>query len=644
MGDSKGRLVIDDLRGGRNGADDPWAIKDTECADAVNVDFFRSRLGRKRGGLDVAGMVNTTFTGTISSLFRHVPGTDETLAELWAVDDAATPIINRLAGGTTWSTPTIKDVPTGNGWDVTSATINGKLFLAYKSAVDRLHCWDPVSNSIRRTGLAAPAAGPTLANTGAGAYAAVQRFYRQRNTEQRSGITVRRSEPSAASNFVPSGAGAALRVTQATVVNEGETHWEIEAGIDGVTFYRIATVAIGTTFYDDSQSPYTYDTGVLSALTGTYQLQKSYKFIAADQARILGFGNWVTTNKQDDIELSAVIGSLDVFDEERVDTTTNYRLGLDENDSGSPTGLCGPVFGTFFAFKDRQIWHLTSTGAVAQPYRAEAISKSIGAISFPSICRADDKRGNAALYWMSHRGAYRWSLSGLEYLGRNMEDYVLGPTATVNLSATKRVAVTVYHADKRQVWFWWATGSSNDPNTLNILDINTDGWTRVPSSDPLANTRCAVMFSKTIGAAMSRDLKPYLGPSLTPVLIWRADSSNVTDNGAVYQSYIVTKAYEPGGPGFYGEIGDSILLAKALTAATITDTVTGDFGLTTKTGTALLTAVGSETRVTRVFEGTGLAEDVSFVQHQVGDATALAAAWSLDRLVLPFTKHDPVSG
>ena len=37
-----------------------------------------------------------------------------------------------------------------------------------------------------------------------------------------------------------------------------------------------------------------------------------------------------------------MVGSLDVGDIERVDTTTNYRLGLDENDSGVPTGLKGP--------------------------------------------------------------------------------------------------------------------------------------------------------------------------------------------------------------------------------------------------------------------------------------------------------------
>lgn len=634
--DKKTRHIIDDVRGGRNGYDPPWAVKDTECVDAVNVDFYKSRLGNKRSGMLQPTTTGTTRTGTTSSLFRHVPSTDETLAELWAVDDTATPIIERLAGGTVWSVPTLKDAPTGNGWDFTAASINGKLILAYKSAQGRLHGWDGAT--VRRLGLAAPAA-PAVANTGGGAYAAVLRYYRLRWTVQSGGITIRRSEPSSFASFTPSGAGTAARITQAAVANEGETHWEVEASTDSFTFYLLATVVIGTTTYDDSAAVTSYSTGTLSDVTGKYTLQKSYKFIAADQNRLLGFGSHTATDKQGRIEISAVIGASNVGDEERVDTTINSFIDVDENDSGVATGLAGPIFGAYFAFKDRQVWQLTATGQTSQPYRQEAISKSIGAISHHAICRGEDKNGNAALYWMSHRGPYRWSINGLEYIGRNVEDYILGGNATINLGAAKAVARVIYHADKRQVWMWWATGASDDPNVCMFFDVQTSGWTRVPSTDALANVRCAVMFANTLGAAMSRDLKPYVGQTGAVTRIWKADTGT-DDNGALFKSFILTKAIEPGTPGFYGGVGDSTLLAKTSAGVTISDIVTADFGVQTVTGTASLTADGAETRVTRRIMGSALSGDVKFIQHQIGDAAAVANSWTLDRLVTTLAKKE----
>lgn len=642
MSDRKSRPIIADIRGGLNAYDPEWAIADRECVDAVNVDWYKGRLGNKRGGLLSPTTTNVTRTGTTSSLFRHVPTTDETLAELWAVDDAGTPIIERLTGGTAWSAPTLKDAPTGNGWDVSFASINGKLFLAYKSAQDRLHCWDPVSASVRRTGLAATGA-PTCANTGGGAYAAVLRYYRERSTVQVGGVTIRRAEASASVSFTPSGAGTAARVTQATVINEGETHWEVEASTDNVTFYRIATVVIGTTTYDDSAVTTTYSANPLSALTGVYTLQKSYKFIAADQNRLLGYGAWTSTNKQARTEISGVIGSLDISDEERVDTSAvNSYLDFDEKDSGVATGLKGPIFGGYFAFKDRQIYKLTPTGDTSAPYQATAISKSIGAITHVAMDAGDDAVGNPALYFMSHRGPYRWTVRGLEYLGKNLEPYVLGPTATINLAATKRTAVVLYYPDKRQVWFWWAVAASNDPSVGFLFDTQTEGWSRVPTGDRWANVRCATLFSNTLGASMSRDLKPYVGQTGAAVRLWKADVGT-DDNGTAFQAYVITKAMEPGGPGFRGEVGDAVLLAKVSTGVTITATVTADFGIQTEAGTALLTASASETRVSKVLEGTALA-GVSFVQYQLGDASAVANSWTLDRLLPPIGTQEAVSG
>ena len=142
MADRKSRLVISDLRGGRNGFDPPWALRPTECAEAVNVEWYKARCGRPRGGTATIGMTFSAggpFTGVIGFLGRYVPGTDEGAAELWAIDSAATPVVGRMAGAATFSAPTLKDALTGLATDVSAATVNGKYFLAYVSGQARLH-------------------------------------------------------------------------------------------------------------------------------------------------------------------------------------------------------------------------------------------------------------------------------------------------------------------------------------------------------------------------------------------------------------------------------------------------------------------------------------------------------------------------
>lgn len=505
---------------------------------------------------------------------------------------------------------------------------------------DRLHVWD--GSTVRRAGFVTPGA-CTVANTGAGAYAATIRYYRTRWTEQSGGVTIRRSEPSASTSFTPSGAGTAARVTRPTAAGEGETHWELEASSDGTTFYLLATTAIATTTYDDSATVSTYSSGTVSALTGTYTPQKSYRFIAADQGRLLGFGNFTATSRQNDIEVSAVVGSLNVGDAERVDTTQTYRYTLDESDSGKPTGLRGPLFGNFYAFKWAQFWELSPTGIASNPYRRTPISKTIGCVGRTASCLGEDEASNPCLYfWSPQRGLYRYGVGGMLYIGTGVEDYVLGPTATINLAATNVVATVLYYPAKRQVWCWWATGSSNDPNQGAIYDVRTGGWSRIPTGDTWANVRAAHLFSRTIGATMSLDLKPYLTSSTTAGRMYLADDGTQDDNVS-YQAYVVTKPLEPGGPGANGSTGDAILLAPAASGVTITATAIPNFDSTVaRTGTADLTATGSETRVTRRLQDSSCG-NAAYVQYQIGDASAASAAWTLDRLVIPVKRDEGVS-
>lgn len=653
MADSNRRLAIADLRSGRNGVDPPQAMSDSHCAEALNVHWFNATFGRKRAGT-AATTLTSGFTGKVSALYRHVPTTDETVAELWGADDSGTPEVKRLTGGTAWAAPTLKDAPTGNGWEFVFASFNGLLYIAYQSAVNRLHVWDPVLNKVRRTGLAVMAV-PTVANQGGGAYAPVLRYYRTRATEQRATITVRRSEYSTSVAFTPGGGGASARVTQGTVPNEDETHWEVEASTDNVTFYRIATVAIGTTTYDDSALTTTYATNPVSATTGTYTLQKSYRYLAVDQGRLLGFGSFTATDPQNRVEFSAVLGSSDIGDGERV-PTGNYQ-GLDENDSGPATTLKGPINGSFFAGKYRQFWKLTPSGNVATPYNVLALSKVIGPVSDAATVIGEDETGNPAIYFQTFRGPYRWGLRGIEYIGKVIEDRTIGANGGVslNLAATKVVAHTRWYPDKRQVLFWFATSANNDPNEGAIFGVGRtppyyggygtepgepSRWSRFDGG--MAAARCSVLFANTIAAAMSRDLKPYIGASTTANTIGKTDTGT-QDFSVSYQGYLDTKVYQPWGDGFSGTVMAGELIAATSTGVTLTVTTTGDFGAQSVSDTVTLTAAGTETRIQkRIGAGMALA-NLQVVQFRIGDASAANTAWQIDSLIVTHRREGAVA-
>jgi hypothetical protein len=57
----------------------------------------------------------------------------------------------------------------------------------------------------------------------------------------------------------------------------------------------------------------------------------------------------------------------------------------------------------------------------------------------------------------------------------------------------------------------------------------------------------------------------------------------------------------------------------------------------------LLTAVGSESRVERPAGGTALG-GAQFAHVIIGDASAADNAWSIDRVTIPISKQEPISG
>ena len=648
---------------GRNAIDSPLDPQFRDLAqEAINVDRYEGLLGRKRGGAtNVATTGGTAFTGSIVGLHRFVPGVLQSAAELFGVDGTSG-IVKRMAGGTSFANVTLADAITGELPNTQSVTLGGKLFFACKTAQDRLHCYDPslASPQIRRVGIAPGSNAPTVANTGAGAYAATARYYRVRFIQVSGTVIVRRSEPTPTSaSFTPSGAGTAARVTRPTAPGEGETHWEVEGSSDGTFFYRIAgtggvagAVAIATTTYDDSTVVTSYSLYPLSDKTGTYTLPWSARYLVSDGSRLVFAGDFSNTYSSS-FGWTPVKGDLSAGDDERMVVTNKQKnySSLGENDGDYITGMVGPLNkGIIYIFKYSQIWQLTPTGDNLAPYLQRRITDQVGCIDFASISIGRDEMGNACVYFMSLGGPYRIGMGGLQYLGRDVEDLCIESSggSKLSLDATIRVALSLWVKGKNQWWVWIATGTDNTPSLKLVFDANLGrvdengrvrrGW--FVHNGPTAAVVSAVSFANTLGASMSKDLKPYLG-LVTAATIYKADTTDTSDNGTAFQAYIKPRPIIQS-EDLYPITGCSrvSLVAKVATAVTIQLSLWRDFGKSAaRTFTQTLTAIGSETRTTKDFPDSSMTE-AYVLELQIGDASAVASAWVLDELIIPVTVNE----
>lgn len=628
----------------------PGLIPKHRALECLNVDGYRAGFARKRGGAATIFNLTTAeaFTGVLSFLGRHVPGADATLAELWGIDSAATPVVQRLAGGTVWDTVTMKDEIATKPQDVHAVSFKGFYYLAFDSTQDRLHCWDPTDDQVRRTGLAAAAA-PTVANTGSGTYAATIRYYRQRYVKKSGTTYLLYGEPSAAVSFTPSGTGTAARVTKSAAISEGETHWQLFGSPDNTTYVYLVETAVGTTTYDDATNPIDYS-GDAPPRAGTYTNWTSVKFLLATEDHLLGAGAHEATGaKHSRVWWSAVTGQIadsatgaSSGEAEAVLQTTalNNYADLSENDGGEITALGGPLDGRPIVFKRNQLWRLVPTGLDSAFYAPKPLMKGsgIGCLRQHTVVMAEDAAGRPALYWLSEFGPYRMGGEGIQCLVDDVQDL----WDTINLAATTVVAHGTYHPALRQIWWWIATGSSNDPDTKIVFDVRLgkayedgrvrDGWYRHGGDSAAA--RCACLFSNTLAASMSRDLKPYIGRS-TGTVILKCDTADLDDAGTTFQAYVDLPDTHFGGIDHLCQVGTPIVVG-AVGTHSIAASMIRDYGEETRgAATVSMAAGGSETRTTKVIEGVETA-DAHAVRVRIGDSAAVASVqWRIDAVGIP---------
>jgi hypothetical protein len=653
-----GLVWISDLTGGLNDTDAPQDIAPNQCQIAQNVEWIRTRFAQRRQG-GTNGIHATEPWGSQSSLvslMRHTPTASESAAELFGVDSQATPVLGRLAAGNQFSAVSVADAWTQvNANTINGVSLNGKFFIAGNTAENRLHVIE--AGVMRRVGLPTPAA-PTVANTGAGSYAATLRYYKVQWNVNAVDVS---GELSPAVSFTPSGGGTAARISRPAPGPESTTHWYVFGSPDGVNYYFLAIVALGTTTYDDSVNPADY-AAVAPTLAG-YPTQADYFttpispiYLLADEDRLLLLGSWETPSMASAVMWTPVLGTTpdvyNVADDERVPSTN--RLDLDRSDGGGITGG-GIIAGTVYVFKLSQIYRLDRTGNADLPYRAVPLTKSLGAISHKSIIAGEDDAGLPCLYFLSRRGPYRIGQNSLEYLGRDIE----GTWDTVQLAPTTP-PYGVWHQKKRQIQWWVTTGSATSPDKKLVLHVRharrgehgdvRGGW--AIHTEGAADALCAVMFANTLGASMSLDLKPYVGQrwitSLPDGPCIKYDADGVTtDRGANATTYIgrvKTGAFPPGGLGQKGRVTQTYVLGTPANRTLAVDVIS-DFGEATRTGSAALpSASASETREVAKVDDDARAADARYVEIVLDDdvTPASSAAWTVDAVGVRVKLEGPI--
>jgi len=558
-----GFLTLDDFRGGRNGADALHAIPDGQCAEAINVDWYRGRLGRRRtGAVDMVPPASTAVDTAVYSLIRYLPSASEKQTELFAFPhDGA--VLGRFTSGLGWQGSTMGTLDDANGI-VHGVSFNNKLFLAGPNSVDRLHLWDPIFNGVREVGKPGPVDPPVVTASGFAGAVSGTRHYRYAWIEKSGTLVIKRSEMSpSASATITSQTG--WSITRGAPISLTETHWELYAGDTAAgPWYLIQTidVASGAVFDSLSDAAFPPLNSELAPIIGSNTQPPNGKYLLVDEARLLIAGSFTDVSLQSRVTWTPILSDASgLTNDERIDAAIRPWIDFDPGDGGEITGLGGPLYDSPYVFKLERIYKMVRTGLAGAAYRPVTVTKKCGALHQRTIVLAEDESGNDAIYFLSRRGPYRIGVSGVQYCGKDIEDL----WATVNLNLAVGSAMTpaahgVYHADLYQVWWYVPTGDSLYPNLKLVFDVRQGQFTAIEGvrrgwcqHDGLsAAAWCSAVFADTVNSPPDPEedalrLKPYIGQVSeaedpgTPDLprVWMADQGAL-DHGVGYRASLVS--------------------------------------------------------------------------------------------------------
>jgi hypothetical protein len=632
----------------------------------MNVVFDRAGLARKRygcAGVTPSGLTEINTNGAFW-LMGFLPG--QTDAGGYLVVSMGNGQFATIAASATEQALTEADINDGNAWDVSGVVINGKAYLAYNSDENRLHVLHPAISTtvLRRSGLETPAA-PTVADTGAGTYAATIRRYRVQWRTLVGGAKQRASNLGASVAFTPAGTGTAARVTQPAPPGEGETHWVVygtaSATDENAAWFEVSgEIAIGTTTYDDSAAPSTYDDGEPAPAEGAFTPWPSVKYLATDGVHLLGFGVWETA-AGDAMEpltglvyVSPALDTTDFDDDERVSNTTEFKgtIEIGRNVGVSDRGIQGPINGEFLVGQSRGVTLLSPTGDATDPYTKRKLSSSIGFLSQNSSFVGEDELGHPCIYFCDPQtGPYRYGANGLEWIGYDVQDQ----WALRKLTASPAPNGVWYEPLKLAIW--WIPQVINAFNTRRALVLHTQlsrrdangivhyGWS--VWTWPVALPYGAAQFSENIMDGATDEV-PALwiatGVAGAPLflkmgqidLIGFTASALTSDAGSAFPGRLTSKAYQPFRPS-RAKVDECYIDANAEPGVAIEQIVSSNYGEASSVSTRLLTPAGVETRVFRKFENVTLT-DADSIQVSLGDETAGTAQWTIHGWIALLSK------
>jgi len=654
------KFTIADLRGGINNSDSPTEIADNQCVDARNIDFRSGYLGAKRRGTQGISIAGSSLSAPVVALFRHSPTNNVSQDELWALDEEGN--LDRRVGGT-WQNgvDTVNDhvIINNANYIANAVSLHGKLFIAAQGTQDRLLVWD--GTVLRWAGIQ-EAQPPTVANTGSGTFAET-RYYRIRYTEQNAnGTTIRRSEPSTVVSFAPSGSGSAARITKpagtevtTSAYCEGQTHWEVEASLDNILFYRIATVAIGTSTYDDTTAFSTgYSSNTLSDTIGDYVVPGAARFVAVDEDRLLMAGNYFSITDDATVWWTPVASSTGVGNDERIPTATSNFITFDGIDGGGVTAIVAGVAGNVFVFKRSRVYKMVRTGILTSAYAPTVESFTRGCDMLGAVAGADRNGLPCAYFVDPSTGLCELGSSGIQDRGRAIRSTWYGNAP--DPAVPPRI---LYYPALEQVWFTLPAGSGDVLQTSDQVEIHTADADQivtaitVPSLLAMYEARTGgIIFYDGIPAGAltlallyrETGLAPVVGTELKDIgggntsYIHEADTGT-TDSDGNYRAYVITKPY------LLGDLWDKFglmagaLIAKAASGTTLLIRMLRNFSIETRDVTVDLSPAASEVSVVKPIDNASMSE-LNAIQIEYGDEDASAQEWDLDRLVFKIRQEE----
>lgn len=659
-------FTIGDLRGGINNSDSPTLLPANQITDSRNVDFRDGALGAKRRGTLAIDINGSAFDSPVIAVFRHTPTTTNSNDELWGLDENGN-LDRRVGGSWQGGVTVVNDVLTvrARNYDANAASLHGKLFIAAQGDHDRLLVWD--GTVLRWAGIQ-QAQEPTIADSAsAGSYSGT-RYFRIRYIERNAAdtVTLRRSEPSNVVTFVPSGSNTGALLTKpagtestSSAYCEGQTHWEVEASIDNILFYRIATVAIGTSTYTDLQS-FTagYSSFTLSESVGEYVVPGAARHVCVDEDRILNAGSYFYDALDSRVSWTPVAADDGVGNDERIPTATKQYIDFDGLDGGGVNALVAGVVGNVYVFKATRIHKMVRTGILASAYSALAESLSRGATP-RGACAGSDQAGLPCCYFLDPSvGLCRIGRSGVEDLARAIRvtwrgrnpDALIGPRI-------------VYYPTLDQVWYTSPIADTEAIQTSDVSTILTSDGSEIHSG--LTAPGLLIVFGVyesgnvfhdgLVGEAQAlnlfptddRNIVPVIGTSIVDVegggesSLHFADTGT-TDSGTPFRAYVRTKPYMLGDLWSKFGLMAAAMFARA-TSAVLSLTMIRNMGIEEVEVSVNTTPAGDESHVIKPIDNASMAE-LNSVQIEFGDGEASEQEWSVDQLVFKIRPEEGSAG